>query len=140
MKSVCNYFNRSSVSVLPEYYEDQFLVISLNQYRQWFLKRKNINGYKKCKKGTPEDLDKLFNAFDRKISGLNLFTNQVAIEYFEGLSIIHSHYYGLSNENRPSRRDAYRNFKLTHENVLGELWRPPSFQEFINSGRANKFR
>ena len=130
MKSVCKLL----------YYE-------LNNYRSSFLKRKNINGWKRNINGTPEIVDKLLNSFNRKIKGIPMFTDEVKREYFEGLSKIFANYYDELKFNNLSRKDAYykylaSNFKTTGRgrsltNNLNELM---TFKEFIAAGIYNNYR
>ncbi len=68
-----------------EFLNSDKLGYALYNYRKWFLKRKNINSYKKTNKNTPENLDKLLNSFDRKIKNIAIFTDEVKKEYYKGL-------------------------------------------------------
>ena len=68
---------------------------SLNNYRRAFLKRQNINQYKRQKKGTPKVISNLINAFDRKINNVPIFTDKLKKEYFNGINKIFANYYDL---------------------------------------------
>jgi len=119
----------------------------LNNYRSSFLKRKNINRWKRNINGTPEIVDKLLNSFNRKIKGIPMFTDEVKREYFEGLRKIFENYYDELKFNNLSRQDAYytylaRHFRATGrgryvKNNLNELM---SFKEFIAAGICNDYR
>ena len=125
----------------------KLLYYQLHNYRRAFLKRKNINGWKRNINGTPEIVDKLLNSFDRKIKGIPLFTDDVKREYFEGLSKIFANHYDELKFNNLSRKDAYHkyiasNFKTTGrgrhlKNNLNELM---TFKEFIAAGICNNYR
>ena len=119
MKSVYNYFNQASSFTLPFFYDDITLKISLNNYRKWFLKRKNINGYKKLPKGTPKEIDRLINSFDRKIDGKSIFTDEVKKEYFNGISIIYNKFYELSFEPKLSWKDKQAQKKADYYIMYG---------------------
>ena len=125
----------------------ELLYYQLHNYRRAFLKRKNINGWKRNINGTPEIVDKLLNSFDRKIKVIPLFTDDVKREYFEGLSKIFANHYDELKFNNLSRKDAYNiyrasNFKTTgrgrhSKNNLNELM---TFKEFIAAGICNNYR
>jgi len=125
----------------------KLLCYELNNYRSSFLKRKNINRWKRNINGTPEIVDKLLNSFNRKIKGIPMFTDEVKREYFEGLSKIFANYYDELKFNNLSRKDAYyiylaSNFKTTgkgrsKKNNLEELM---SFKQFIKAGLCNNYR
>jgi len=125
----------------------KLLSYELHNYRRAFLKRKNINRWKRNINGTPEIVDKLLNSFNRKIKGIPMFTDEVKREYFEGLSKIFANYYDELKFNNLSRKDAYytylaSNFKTTGRgrsltNNLNELM---TFKEFIAAGICNKYR
>jgi len=125
----------------------ELLCYELNNYRRSFLKRKNINRWKRNINGTPEIVDKLLNSFNRKIKGIPMFTDEVKREYFEGLSKIFANYYDELKFNNLSRKDAYytylaSNFKTTGrgrslKNNLNELM---TFKEFISAGICNNYR
>ena len=125
----------------------ELLCYELNNYRSSFLKRKNINRWKRNINGTPEIVDKLLNSFNRKIKGIPMFTDEVKREYFEGLSKIFANYYDELKFNNLSRKDAYytylaSNFKTTGrghslKNNLNELM---TFKEFISAGICNNYR
>jgi hypothetical protein len=95
------------------------LQISLDKYRKWFLKRKNINGYKKLPKGTPQKIDRLINCFDRKIENKQIFNADVKKEYFEGISIIYNKFYELSFDNRLSWKEKEIQRKAEHYILYG---------------------
>jgi len=123
------------------------LCYDLNYYRRSFLKRKNINGWRKNITGTPIIIDKLLNSFDRKIKGIPLFTEDVKIEYFKGLNDIFEKYYNEMKYNNFSRKDCYysylaENYRTTgkgrwKKNNLAELM---SFKQFIKAGLCNDYR
>lgn len=125
----------------------KLLYYELHNYRRAFLKRKNINRWKRNINGTPETVDKLLNSFNRKIKGIPMFTDEVKREYFEGLSKIFANYYDELKFNNISRKDAYytylaSNFKTTgrghsFKNNLNELM---TFKEFIAAGICNNYR
>ena len=87
----------------------KLLYYDLDNYRRSFIKRKNINCWKKNITGTPIIIDKLFNSFDRKIKGIPLFSEDVKIEYFKGLNAIFEKYYNEMKYNNLSRKDCYYN-------------------------------
>lgn len=120
MKSVYSYFNQKSSFNLPFFYDNVSLRISLDKYRKWFLKRKNINGYKKLPKNTPTKIDKLINCFDRKINNEPIFTEDVKKEYFEGISIIYNKFYELSFEPKESWKDKEIKRKAEHYIMYGK--------------------
>ena len=119
MKSVYSYFNQCSSFTLPFFYDNVCLQISLDKYRKWFLKRKNINGYKKLPKGTPQKIDRLINCFDRKIENKQIFNADVKKEYFEGISIIYNKFYELSFDNRLSWKEKEIQRKAEHYILYG---------------------
>ena len=112
----------------------------LHQYRKNFLKRKNINCYKKTHKETPILLDKLINKFDRKIKGLPIFTDEVKYEYFKGLQNIFNLYYDETFNPKLSRRCAYYNYLAENYCLYGKNYKSKSFKEFVSSGLAKYYR
>jgi len=90
------------------------LVYALQEYRKRFLKRKNVSNYKKNRGNVL--IDKLLNAFDRKIKGIDIFTIDVKTEYFKGLKNIYNEFYNSTYENRPSKNDERIN-KLAEEYI-----------------------
>ena len=125
----------------------RLLHYELSDYRRSFLKRKNINHWKKNIDGTPESLDKLLNSFNRKIKSIPLFTDDVKVQYFEGLNKIFEKHYEELKFNNASRKDAYykycgQNFKTTgngraKKNNLNELM---TFKQFVSAGLSNNYR
>jgi hypothetical protein len=73
----------------------------LHAYRRHFLKRKNINQYKRQKKGTHKVISNLINAFDRKINKVPIFTDEIKKEYLKGINTIFANYYDLDFEYLP---------------------------------------
>ena len=123
------------------------LSLILNNYRRSFLKRKFINNYKKNVNGTPTNIDKLINCFERKIKGIEIFNDSTKKLYFEGLNKIYSDYYDEMKFNKISKKELYfiylsENYKVTgrgknkHNNRL-ELM---TFEQFKKSGYCNKFK
>lgn len=125
----------------------KLLYYDLHNYRRTFLKRKNINCWKKNINGTPVIIDKLLNSFNRKIKGIPLFTDDVKSEYFEGLRKIFANHYDELKFNNLSRKDAYYNYLASNfittgrgrskKNNLNELM---TFKEFIAAGICNNYR
>jgi len=125
----------------------ELLYYDLNNYRRSFLKRKNINSWRKNITGTPIIIDKLLNSFDRKIKGIPLFPEDVKIEYFKGLNDIFEKYYNEMKYNNLSRKDCYYRYLAEHfkttgkgrglKNNLAELM---SFKQFIKAGLCNAYR
>jgi hypothetical protein len=74
---------------------DFWLRNCLQNYRRAFLKRQNINQYKRQKKGTPKVISNLINAFDRKINNVPIFTDELKKEYLKGINTIFENYYDL---------------------------------------------
>jgi hypothetical protein len=118
----------------------ELLAIDLSNYRRSFLKRKNINRYVKQSKGTPIILDKLMNAFDRKIKGIPIFTEDVKKEYFEGLKKIYSNYYEEIRLPKPSRKDAYISYLAENYCLYGKKYKTIQFDEFVKRGLSNNYR
>ena len=116
------------------------LAIDLMNYRKSFLKRKNINRYTKQKKGTPIIIDKLINSFDRKIKGINIFTNDIKKEYIKGLNIIFAKFYEENRLPKPSKRDAYINYLAENYILYGKGYKSISFDEFVKRGLSNNYR
>ena len=120
---------------------------AVREYRRAFLKRKNIQGYKKLNKYTPKRLDKLVNAFDRKIKKKPIFSEKVKEQYFLGLEKIFTQYYETLNQNRLSKKDAYINYLATNFKISGRgrslknnLNKLMTYSEFIKSGLCNSYR
>lgn len=123
--------------------DNWMLRYNLDNYRRRFLKRKNINGHISHKKGTPEIISKLLNAFDRKIKGISIFNDNVKAKYFAGLQEIFTEHYISANINRKSRKEAYISYwaeqhikhgrKQINEHVK-------TFKEFVKAGMANDYR
>lgn len=119
------------------------LVIDLNNYRESFLKRKNINRYSKQLKGTPIIIDKLINSFDRKIKGIPIFTNEVKREYFIGLNKIFTSFYEENSLPKLSKKDAYIRYLATNYDIYGKTKYKSlslSFAEFKKHGMSNNYR
>lgn len=115
----------------------------VQEYRKQFLKRKNINGYKKNNKGTPIVIDKLINAFERKIKGKKIFTDAVKKEYFKGLKIVFAKYYDETFQPKISRKDSYINYLAEQYIIYGKKTykhKSISFKEFISSGMSKHYR
>lgn len=113
----------------------------LQAYRKEFLsKRKHINKYKKSPKGTPEYLDRVINAFDRKIKGISIFTEDTKKEYFEGIEYIFSCYYDKTFEPKKSKMEAYYSYLATEYIVFGKIYKSISFKEFVKSGTYKYYR
>jgi hypothetical protein len=116
---------------------------SVQEYRKNFLKRKNINGYKKTHKNTPILLDKLINAFDRKIHEAPILKNEVKIDYFKGLNNIFNQYYTETFQPRMSKQYAYHEYVATNYCLYGKKTYKSitlTFKEFVKSGLVNKYR
>ncbi len=124
----------------------ELLSYDLNNYRRSFLKRKNINGWRKNITGTPIIIDKLLNSFDRKIKGVPLFSEDVKIEYFKGLNDIFEKHYNEMKYNNLSRRDCYYKYLAAHFKITGKgrgknnLAELLSFKQFIKAGLCNSYR
>jgi hypothetical protein len=115
--------------------------ISINydvqKYRKNFLKRKNINKYKKVSKGTPLVIDKLLNCFDRKIKGIEIFTEDVKRQYFEGLEVYFDAYYWDTFQPRFSKTYHYNAYIIDMMSVYGYYNYKNyalTFKEFVRSG------
>ena len=125
----------------------KLLCYDLNDYRRSFLKRKNINGWRKNINGTPIIIDKLLNSFDRKIKGLPLFSEDVKIEYFKGLNDIFEKHYNEMKYKNISRKDCYYKYIAVHFKTTGKgrstknnLEELMSFKQFIKAGLCNNYR
>lgn len=126
MKSDCNFYISINFNV--------------QKYRKQFLKRKNINGYKKTHKQTPILLDKLINTFNRKIKTLPMFTDKVKAEYFNGLQNVFNLYYDETFEPKLSRRGAYYRYLAENYCLYGKKYVSKSFKEFVSSGLSQHYR
>lgn len=129
-------------SVLPEMILDDLMF-----YRKSFLKRKNINGYKKLPNGTPIIIDKLINSFDRKIKSKKLFKDDVKIEYLKGVQLFFNSYYEAMSYPKESKKDSHSNYIVANFRVKGRgrqrknnMDELMTFKEFKKSGLVNKFR
>ena len=99
----------------------KLLYYDLDDYRRSFLKRKNINGWRKNITGTPIIIDKVLNSFDRKIKGIPLFPEDVKIEYFKGLNDIFEKYYNeMKYNNIIQELDCYYNYLAEHFKSTGK--------------------
>jgi hypothetical protein len=115
----------------------------VQHYRKDFLKRKNINRYKKSNKGTPVVLDKLLNSFDRKIKGVPIFNDEVKKEYFEGLQNIFNNYYEDTFQPRITKRQYYSSYLAIMYDIYGvKNYKEKSLtlKEFISTGELAKFK
>ena len=74
---------------------DFWLRHCLTSYRRAFLKRQNINQYKRQKKGTPKVISNLINDFYRNINNVQIFTDKLKKEYLKGINTIYDNYYDL---------------------------------------------
>lgn len=113
----------------------------VQKYREDFLKRKNINGYKKTSKNTPLLLDKIINKFDRQIKGIPIFLPDVKKEYLTGLERIFGYYYIERIQPKASRKEAYISYLAENYIKYGRKYKGgKTFKEFISSGLSNKYR
>ena len=110
----------------------------VHNYRKNFLKRKNINSYKKCKKGTPVIIDKMINAFDRKICNKKIFTDDIKQKYLDGLNEIFESYYYHLKYSQVSRKSAYRQYCA--DVYCHNLGRPMCYESFMKTGRWLNYR
>lgn len=113
---------------------------ALRTHRHIYLKRKNINKYKKSNNGTPVMLDKLFNSFDRKIKGIEIFNKDVKYQYFKELNDIFNFYYEESFKPKISKREAYIHYKATNYLVFKKHGYSISYKEFVKSGMAANYK
>ena len=107
------------------------LQYEIYEYRKSFLKRKNINGYKKNIKGTPNNLDKLLNCFDRKINKKEIFKSELKAKYLEGLNEIFGDYYHHNRHDKLTKKDAYNNY-CAEQYIKG--YNPICFDSFKKIG------
>lgn len=121
--------------------------ISINydvqKYRKDFLKRKNINKYKKVGKGTPVVIDKLLNSFDRKIKGIEIFTEDVKKQYFDGLNEIFDAYYWDTFQPNIPKCYHYSDYIADMYFVYGKKNYKDnclSFKEFVRSGNLAYYK
>jgi hypothetical protein len=96
--------------------------------------------YKKINKNTPIVLDKLLNAFDRKIKGLPIFADDIKKEYFNGLRDIFSLYYAESFEPKKSKKYCYNEYLSDNYCIYGKIHTTKTFNEFVKCGLVNKYR
>jgi len=111
----------------------------VREYRKNFLKRKNINGYKKTHKHSPKLIDKMLNALDRRINGLPLFTDEVKQKYFKGLNAIYIKHYTESFNPQTSRKDCYINYLADYYCKFGNH-STLTFKEFKQRGMIKTHR
>jgi len=123
----------------------RFITINrdVQNYRKNFLKRKNINNYKKVSKGTPVVIDKILNSFDRKIKGINIFTEDVKKQYFDGLNDIFDDYYWDTFQPRFPKAFHYNAYLADMYCVYGvKSYKQHSltFKEFVMTGKLAYYK
>ncbi len=119
------------------------LDFNVRTYRQSFIKRKNINRYKKTSKGTPIIIDKLLNSFDRKIKGQPIFTDDIRAEYLKGLECIFNLYYKETSKPKPTKKHYYTSYLADMYIVFGsKCYREKSlpFKEFVSTGMLAHYK
>lgn len=109
---------------------------NLHKYRLHFLKRKNIQKYKKSKKGTPIVIDKMINSFDRKIQGITIFSEEVKNEYFKGINEIMSNYYLETFLPKKSKYEKYISFLADQYFLYGKDFEKISFKQYKLNGKV----
>jgi len=110
------------------------LDFNVRTYRQYFLKRKNINRYKKTSKGTPIIIDKLLNSFDRKIKSQPIFTDDVRAEYFKGLQKLFNDYYDDTFQPRLPKWFHYSSYQADMYVIFGKWDKAKTYKEFVSTG------
>ena len=122
---------------------------AIHNLRLSFLKRKNINNWKRLPKETPECLSKIINSFERKINNLEIFDSKTKKLYFQKLNELYEEYYEGEKENKCSKIYAYANYyatnycplkKHTKKQVEELKKRILTFKEFKKSGLVNKYK
>ena len=106
---------------------------NVQEYRKYFLKRKNINCYKP-NKNTPILLDKLLNTFDRKIKGIPIFKDDIKKEYLKGVQDVFNQYYDTTFEPKKSRKQAYYEYEAEIYCIYKGQVKAKTFKEFKKSG------
>lgn len=115
----------------------------VQEYRKKFLKRKNINRYKKMGKGTPVVIDKLLNSFDRKIKGISIFTEDIKKQYFDGLNEIFDAYYWDTFQPNFPKSFHYNDYLSDMYCLYGvNSYKPYSltFKEFVRTGKLAYYK
>ena len=116
------------------------LSFQLHEFRKRFLKRKNVNGYKKTNKNTPIIIDKLINSFDRKIKNMPIFTNNVKDEYFVQLKGIFNDHYSDTFEPKKSKKDCYMEYLADNYIKYKKNYKSKTYKEFISSGLLKNYK
>jgi hypothetical protein len=122
----------------------------LHEYRKDFLsKRKNVNKYKKQPNGTPKIIDKMINAFDRKIKGVPILKDEVKKIYMEGIESIFDDFYNSLIDDNTSKQYYYRMYQadmycnLNPPFTKAKNRKEPkylSFREFKMAGLVKKYK
>jgi len=92
---------------------------------------------------TPMIINKIINAFDRKINGVSIFTDEVKAEYFKGLQDIFREYYEGTYEPKMSRRSSYISYLADLYITYGKSnyrSKAKTYKEFIMAGMSNRYR
>jgi hypothetical protein len=121
-----------------DYKDLKYLYWCLKEYRYKFLKRQNINQYRRQKKGTPKQISNLINAFDRKINNLPIFTDEIKKEYLKGINTIFANFYSMKDEYL-SRKDYYSDFWAEQYCVFKNPKYIISFKEFKEQGYYKRY-
>ena len=129
---------KSDYNFEVEYKNLKFLYWSLIEYRKSFLKRKNINQYRRQKKGTPKLISNMINSFDRKINNVPIFTDEIKKEYLKGINIIFKNYY-IMKDLYLSRKDYYKIYVAEHYCMYKNL-KCITFQEFKLQGYYKRYK
>jgi hypothetical protein len=116
------------------------LGFQLHQFRKGFLKRKNVNGYKKTNKNTPIIIDKLINSFDRKIKNISIFTDNVKDEYFERIKHIFDEHYNDTFEPKKSKKTCYFEYLADNYMLYKKNYKSKTFKEFKSSGLLKNYK
>jgi hypothetical protein len=113
---------------------DYSLSQMLSEHRKSFLKRMNVQGYKKQAKGTPVILDKIINSFDRKIRQKFIFNSEIRKQYFSELKKIYERHYCEVRAMQFNRSSAYISYKADFYIKYNEIDKANSKNDFIKSG------
>jgi hypothetical protein len=105
------YFSQDkTIRKVPEYGQEWELSMYLNQYRKFYLQRKNIQNYKSY--SGSRKVSRVFNSFERMIYGISIFSDELKNDYISGINHIFAEFYSGTYENKYGKRERYIDQKV----------------------------